>query len=222
MLGNWEYFWSWPPGGLPIINSTIFNRVRGVTWSIDKDQTWSTIVQQSQNGRVITIPNFKQPLWKFVYRWGYVKNNSADILTGNTYTDLRTLWGQLLALQGQAGNFFYQPDDSSVVLQQLIVDANGNAEVVHNIGGYLESVQALGTIQIFFNGVLQASPTIAPPSTIAPYLGYVVQNIPGSTNVTATFTYFYRCRVSTDELKFSQNDVIIWDFKEFPFEQVRV
>ncbi len=227
MFAEWEMFWAdWlAQSGPMVINSAVFARVRGVTWNIDRDYQWSTLKQQAQNGRYIRIPNWKQPLWKFVYRWGYVKDNPNDIVPGNTFTDLRTLWGKLLPLQGQANDFFYQPDDSAVINQLLVNDGNGNAEIIHSIGGYPESVQALDTnsLIVTFDDVLQSSPTIAPPSTVPPYLGYVIQGVPAPTTVVkASFNYFYRCMMSTDVHAYSQIMANLWDFKTLDFEQTRL
>jgi hypothetical protein len=220
MTGSWDYFWSWPT--LPVINTQIFNRVRGVTWKLDRNEMESALVQKSQNGRVIRVNNWPQPLWQFVWRWGYVKDGFGPNLVGNVYTDLKTLWGQILPLHGQAGDFLYQPDDSNVQNQQLIVDSNGNAEIVHDIGGYLESVQYLTLLYVRFNGVLQPTPSVAAPSTVPPYLGYVIQGVPSNTVVTVDFVYFYKCMLSTPDRKFQNIMQGIWDFKELPFEQIRV
>lgn len=221
MIGAWDYFWSWPT--LPVVNTQVFNRVRGVTWSIDRTEQQSALVQRSQNARVIRVNNWSQPLWKWTYRWGYVKDGFGNNLVGNIYTDLRTLWGQLLPLHGQSGDFLYQPDDSNVSGQHLSVDANLNAEITHNIGGYQESVQYLTLLYVFFDGVLQPTPTIAPPSTVAPYLGYVIQGVPSqSTVVTVNFVYFYKCMLNVDTRLYEKFMEGLFRFKALDFEQVRI
>lgn len=221
MFQVWEFFWNWPPGIL-LLNAQIFNRVRGITWSIDRNMEWSTLEQMSQNGRKIRIPNWKQPLWHFVYRWGYVKDNPNDLFQNNVYTDLKLLWGQLLSLQGKSQDFLFQPDDSAVTGQPLTVDSNGNAEIIHSIGGYFESVQALTGLQVFFNGVLQANPTVAAPGTVAPYLGYVIQSAPTNQAVTVNYNYYYRCQLENDKTDFENFMFQLWVLKELPFMQVRL
>lgn len=223
----WKYFWQpWLNAGTPVvINSAIFNRVRGITWNVDREEMWSTLKQQSQNGRYIRIPNWKQPLWRFVYRWGYIKDKPDDMVPGNIYTDLRTLWGIVLPFQGQAIDFMYQPDDTAVINRVLApADANGNVEITHDIGGYAESVQALdrNSLIVTFNGVLQTNPVIAPPSTVPPYLGYVIQSVPGTAVVQVSFNYFYRCMLDADVRTYENFMFRLWVLKELPFEQVRI
>lgn len=221
MLALWFGFWSWPT--LPVVNTQIFNRVRGVTWSIDREIQQSTLVQTAQNGRPIRIPNWQQPLWSFKYRWGYVKDGFGPALPGNTYTDLKTLWGQILPFHGQAVDFLYQPDDSNVQGQTLIVDVNGNAEITHSIGGYQESVQYITFIEVFFNGIKQPNPTIAQPSTVAPYLGYVIQSVPANTIVTVNFIYYYKAMLDTDISTFENFMNLLWKWQTgLTFKQVRV
>lgn len=227
MWANWKYFWQpWSQAGTPlVINSAIFNRVRGVTWNIDREDMWSTLKTQTQNGRWIRIPNWSQPLWRFVYRWGYVKDRPNDLVAGNAYTDLRTLWGDILSFKGQAVDFFYQPDDSAVINRVLLpADANGNVEITHDIGGYSESVQALdlNSLLVTFNGILQPTPSIAGPNTVAPYLGYVIQSVPAQTAVQVSFNYFYRCMLDGDTRTYENFMFQLWILKELPFVQVRV
>jgi hypothetical protein len=212
-----------PLNGLMLLNTDVLAKVRGVTWSIDRYEMQSTLKQVAQNGRPIRIANYTQPLWKFVYRWGYVKDGFGANLPGNADTDLRVLWGQLLPLHGMAVDFLYQPTDSLVTNQNLTVDVNGNAEIVHNIAGYLESVQYLTNLVVLFNGIPQISPSVAAPSTVPPYLGYVIQGISPGTIVTVSFSYFYRCMLSVDTRQF---EFFMQGLAKFPsnleFEQVRV
>lgn len=187
-----------PIAGLMLLNTDVLNRVRGVTWSIDRYENQSTLLQVAQNGRPIRIANFSQPIWSFIYRWGYIKDGFGPNLPANADTDLRTLWGKLLPLHGQAINFLYQPDDSNVVNLRLTVDSNNNAEIVHPIDDYFESVQFLQNLVVYFNGLPQSSPVVAAPSTVPPYLGYVIQSIPPGAIVTVSFQYYYLVYLDAD------------------------
>lgn len=227
MWQNWKYFWQpWLTFGTPlVINSAIFNRVRGITWNVDREEQWSTLKQQAQNGRFVRFPNWQQPLWRFVFRWGYIKDKPDDMVPGNVYTDLRTLWGDVLSFQGQAKDFFYQPDDTAVINRVLAPpDLNGNVEITHDIGGYSESVQALdpNSLIVTFNGILQLSPSIAAPSTVAPYLGFVIQSVPADTTVVVSFNYFYRCMLDSDTRTYENFMNRLWILQELPFTQVRL
>ena len=183
-----------------IFNTAILSTVRGVSWEVERDYMFNNAIQQSPNGKTVRVPFWSAPLWQWAFKWNYIKDWTDDIKVGNTYTDFVTLIGQLLPLMGELNEFDYQPNDSVVLAQALTVDLLGNAQVVHNIGGYLEPVQDLagGTVtNLYYDGVLQAGPySIAQPSSIAPYLGFVLTGMPtDGTIVTVDFTYYYRVRL---------------------------
>lgn len=236
MLAMWEFSWGWPNSPLPwptnlmILNSAVLKRTRGVTWNVDRNENWSTLSHQASNGKYFRSPYWKAPLWDFVYRWGYLRDQPNNILQGNAYTDLRQLWGQILPLNGMAFDFLYQPDDSVVIGQPLtlVTDPTSpsfkNAEIVHNVGGYLESVQYLTGLNVYFDGDLQdtSSLTIAPPGTVPDTLGWTIQLITGTPVVTVDFTYFYPCMLSEDSRSYSEFMYQLWEFKELKFKQVRL
>jgi hypothetical protein len=183
-----------------LFNTDILAKVRGVSWEFEKDYLYNTIVQRATNGKTQRVALWSAPLWQFAYKWNYVKDWPDDKMPAATFTDMQQLLGQLLPLLGEANEFDYAPTDSVVTGQQLFPDTLGNAQVVHSIGGFLEPVQDLagGNItHLYYNGTLQAGPyAIFQPSSVAPYLGYVLPSMPtDGTVVTVDFTYYYRCQL---------------------------
>ena len=225
-----------------LFNTDILNRIRGVAWSFERDYGYNNIRQLSPNGKMIRVPLWSAPLWNFKYTWGYIKDWTDDIQVGETYTDFKILLGQLLPLMGEYNEFDYQPDDSVVTTQTLTVDTLGNAQIVHNIGGFLEPVQNLagGNItHLYHDGVLQSLPSINQPSSIAPYLGYVLSGQPtDGTVVTVDFTYYYRCMLDIQTgpssnfgnshtngfatIRGSRLNEMLFELKELSFSQVRI
>lgn len=208
---------------LPIFPLT---QVRGVAWSVIKRPVYSTIEQQSANGRKIRIAQWAAPLWEFDFTWTVLSDNVniLPIKQGNTYTDYITFLQWLLGQYGKGLDFVYQPEDSVQTNVPLTVDSTGNAQLVHYIGNFAEPVQEVnGTnIQVFFNGVLQPAPTIGQPSSIAPYLGYVIQNCPAGQTVTASFNYFYRCQLTEDKYDLEEFMFRLYELKKISIQQVRL
>src|SRR5581483_7387839 len=176
-----------------IINSAFFSMVRGVTWSVYRSFSYSTTKQQGYNRRRIVIPHDRDPISKFTYAWEWIYDDPSKIQQSQTYTDLRLMWANVLPMQGMFGEFLYQPDDSTnwATTQMTLAtpDSNGNVELTHPIAGVaVEGIQELNGVlpTVYFNGVPQGSPTIYGPSTVAPYLGYVIGNASGKV-VSVTF-----------------------------------
>lgn len=208
---------------LPVFPLT---QVRGVAWSVVKRPIYNTIEQQSVNGRKIRIAQWVAPLWEFDFTWTVLSDNTyvLPIKQGNTYTDYVTFLSWALSQYGKGLDFVYQPEDSVQTLVTLAPDANGNAQVVHYIGDFAEPVQEVnGTnILVYFNGTLQVSPTIGQPSSIAPYLGYVVQNCPVGQTVQVSYTYYYRCQLSEDKYDFEEFMFGLYELKKMTIQQVRL
>lgn len=200
--------------------------VRGAAWSVVKRPVYNTIEQTASNGRKIRLPQWIAPLWEFDFTWTVLSDNIniLPIKQGNTYTDYITFLQWALGVYGKALDFVYQPEDSQQTLVTLSPDANGNAQVVHYIGTFAEPVQEVNgtTIQVYFNGVLQAAPTIGQPSSVAPYLGYVIQNCPTGQTVQASFTYYYRCQLSDDKIDFEEFMYRLYELKKITIQQVRL
>lgn len=199
---------------------------RGVAWSVVKRPVSSTIEHPAVNARKIRLPQWGAPLWEFDFTWTVLSDNVniIGVMVGNTFTDYITFLQWSLALFGRALDFAYQPEDSIQTQVQLFPDANGNAQLIHPIGTFLEPVQEVnGTvIQVFFNNVLQSNPTIAQPSSIAPYLGYVIQNCPAGQTVTVNYTYFYRCQLVEDKYDYEEFVYRLYELKKLTIQQVRL
>lgn len=128
------------------------SQVKGLTYTVLKTPGFSTIVQKSPWGGVVTIPQYQNPRWQFELVWDYLYDtyySPANTMAYAPYTDLQTLMGFFLGRQGQSDDFlFFDPADYCAAgllsgvwqasfaysLNTVIIDGNGHAQLVTTAG----------------------------------------------------------------------------------------
>lgn len=232
---------------LPLEPPGVTQPVRGVGWNFKRSIGEDTIVQQSSNKYRLAVPLQLNPLWKWDATYEVLIDDPSKIKTANIpYTDFQVLQSFYVMLRGPYGVFLFRPPDSVQNIaggaQTLLPpDGLGNTELTHTIGGVpapysgtgstiavTESVQELngGVPAIYVGGALQSlgtNYTLAGPSTVSGYPGYVIQWITSPSGViTANYTYFYRCCFSDKTFDPEQFVQYLWLLSSLKFEQVPV
>jgi hypothetical protein len=103
--------------------------VRGLTWNISKAPEFSTIVQRGTSAAETRILQWQNPVWHWELIYNYVYDDPANIAVGLSFTDLKTLLGFLMKMQGQFSDFLYSdPSDNTVApadqQMQLVSDSS--------------------------------------------------------------------------------------------------
>src|ERR1035437_3358825 len=138
--------------------------VRGLTYTVGKSPSFSTIPQRAASGFETRIAQMQNPLWNWELIYEYLKDDPSDIAPTLTYTDLLTLMGFYAARLGTFDNFlFSDPNDNTVTpasqTLQVVNDGAGNyyTPIQRQIGGqFYEDVSDLdGTLALYANAVLQ-------------------------------------------------------------------
>lgn len=114
--------------------------IRGLTWSVNRSPKYSTIVQQTYNGRELRLPRWTNSLseweltWEVIFDgWASKANQASNI----PFSDLQVLRSFYDAMLGSSGIFLFTPVDSVVTGQPLAApDTNSNTELVHTVGGW--------------------------------------------------------------------------------------
>lgn len=184
--------------------------IRGLGWSVKDEPKFSTLKATSAAGRDIRVPLYQNPLHNFQLVFNFLENDPALNLSGNPDTDFRLLYSFYSAVTGAAGDFLYQPRESSVTGQALLLpDANGYTELVYSLGPFFnESVQELnGANPTIFNGAtnITSSCTFHSPDSVAPYSGITFTTTTSPlTSLTANFSLYYRCHWDKDQYSFEE------------------
>ena len=207
----------------------IYPTIRGLTWPINRVPEFSTLEPMGSAGYRNTVPLYQNPLWHWDLKYGYLNDDPANILAGNTDTDYRTLLGFFVALKGPATQFLYLdpadhingpaliPGGSTPNLNcelQLLQDSGSGlwySPIQRNLGGTningFEDITDLvaGTLQVYGNGSLIGGsyPLVGPGFTVAgeSFEGLVIAwpGSPPATPVTAQFQFYFRCAWEKDD-----------------------
>ena len=157
---------------LPVFPSAI----RGLTWPVLKTSEFNTLVQDAPNKMDTRIAQTYNPFWHWELIFDVLFDNPAQLTSGLSCTDYRTLQGFILSLQGSFADFLLDdPSDDYVgpaliagapntaAELQLVNDGAGNyySPVQRNFGGqFYEGVTDLnGAITVYANGALQTNGT---------------------------------------------------------------
>ena len=213
--------------------------VRSPTWPLDKADEWSTVTQVVSSGKEVRLALWTFPRWHWVITYEYLYDDPSDLGT-NTYTDLRTILGLHLQSQGAATAFLFDdPTNDTVTAQNFGTGDSTTAQfqLVNNIGGFLEPVQAPAGVgsapafpggaapKIYVNGVLQ---TVTTDYTITG-VGYgggtvtfTAGHIPGSgLAITWSGNFYYPTRFEKDSIEPSERWSALWELKEVKLVSIK-
>jgi uncharacterized protein (TIGR02217 family) len=216
--------------------------VRSPTWPFDKSDEWSTVKQVASSGKEVRLALWTFPRWHWVIDYSYLYDDPANLGT-NTYTDFRTIMGLHLQSQGVATPFLFDDPTNDTILdsaRQNFGTGDGTTatfQLVNNIGGFLEPVQAPAGVGaapafaggaaplIYVNGVLQ---TVTTDYTIGAvgYGGGVVTftsgHIPSSgLALTWSGNWYYPATFEEDRLDASERWSALWELKEVKLVSVK-
>lgn len=202
----------------------VFPSLPGLTWPVVKASEFATLVQDAPNFMDTRIVQAQNPRW----HWELVFDFLRDTTTQQEY---RQLQGFLLALQGQAGDFYFSdPTDNSMgpalsagvpnlaAQLQVVNDGAGNyySPLQRNFGGqFYEDITDLnGSVAVYANGALASVGTgagqyqlLGPGLAIPGYsfMGmYLKWGSAPAAPVTAAFNFYFRCRMEGDSQDFEQ------------------
>jgi hypothetical protein len=103
---------------------------------------------------------------------------------------------------------------------------SGTATINNGFNLTNESVQYMTGLNVFVNGAGTSAFTLAQPSSVSPYMGYVLQwtSVPAAGSViTASFDLFYNCLFADDDVlspeEFMAN---LWSLQSLKFMQNRI
>ena len=212
------------------------NTIRGIGWSVLRTPEFNTIVQTSPSFQETTIIQANNPRWHWELKYNYLKDNTADLVSGLYYTDFQTLLAFFLSHYGQGINFLFndtQTPDYYVGPALIGVAPNLNAQlqVIYNTadsyyysplqvkrgGVWYEDIDYLnGAIAAYGNGTLINS---ANYSVLGPGLGipgysfagmYVKWTSLPAVPVTAQFNFCWRVRFDSDQQEFEKFLNMLW------------
>lgn len=161
------------------------------------------------------------PRWKWEAAFSVLRSSA-------TYGELQTLVGFFNSLYGSWDSFLYPDADDNSVSNQSIGTGDGstiNFQLVRAWGGFVEPVLAPNLTvvpQLWVNGVLKTYGTDytinAWGNTGGPGLINFLTGAPASgATITASFSYYWPCRMQNDSLDVSMFLSGMYEAKKFAF-----
>lgn len=131
------------------LSNTIFpSLIKGITWTVLRTPTFSTIEQLSSGYQATRVAQYRNPVWKWQLVWDYLYGNwpgPNNTMAYGPWTDISTLMGFFLARRGKFSDFLYvEPSDFSVGPALVSTSPNAQAElqvVTDGAGHYFSPVQ---------------------------------------------------------------------------------
>lgn len=207
-----------------------------LAWSVHKKPILASRATTAITGRSTQVACAVFPRWAFTLSYGggssWLRDQTQNITPDPTlagFTELEQISGLFLACLGPYGEFYYTDPDDNSRLANVVGSGNGVQTKFPlfyqwGTGPFLPPmyipVGGINTLDaIYFNGVVQ-NPNIY---SLGADNVSVVFNVapPLAQNITADFSFYFRCRFLDDQITFAQWARNLWDTKEVRFESVK-
>ena len=174
------------------MSSAVFPTLPGLAYSVFRTPIWSTLIQTAVSGKEQRCDLWSYPRWSWSLSFSVLR---SDI----TFAEWQTFVGFFNLRQGMFDPFLYEDVDDNSVSNQNIGVGNGSNKVfqlVRTLGGFVEPIPAPNII----SDIQVDGSTIGGAYTVDPATGLVtLTSAPGNgLLVTASFSYYWRCRFAQD------------------------
>jgi hypothetical protein len=210
----------------------VFPSLPGLTFTVVKTPSFSTLVETAPNGYEMRLPQTTNPIWEWTLMYDFLHDFFWGSFTA--VSELRTLMGFFNDQYGQSASFlFTDPDDNyvgpalvssspNIPLAQLALvnDGAGNyySPIQRTLDGvsYEDITDLNGAIAVYADGVLCTAGTgagqyqVLGPGLAIPgyaYMGLYLKwgaGTPPTGPITAQFNFYFRVRFSSDNQDFEK------------------
>jgi uncharacterized protein (TIGR02217 family) len=209
-------------------------------WSVNKKPIMASRATVSVRGTETRLACAVYPRWAFTLTFGGdswlrdATQNSVPDPTLAGLTELQQISGLFLQCRGSYGEFYFSDPEDNSRLEQIVSSGNGTQvlfPLTYSWGngpftpGMTIPVGGINTITAVYVTNSAGVPILQDPTrysidstntalvfTTAPVNGRII---------TATFSFYFRCRFLDDTLTFSQFAQNLWELKTMQFESVK-
>lgn len=198
------------------MSNNVFPTLSGIEWNIERNPIHNTLIAESASGKEATCALWSFP--KYQYKLSY------SVLNDNTTSDLKTIIGFFNEALGQYDSWLYTDPSDYTVVAQAIGTGDGSTtafQLLRTRGGFVEPIQNInGTPSVYVNGILQnyIGDYYMGPTGIIHFGNPPANALP----ITATFSWYWRCRFSADTMTFNQFMKNLWESKSVKFQTVKL
>lgn len=201
------------------MTDAVFPALPGIAWNTVRTPTWQTRTQVSVSGK-----ETRQADWSFP-RYGW--ELSYDFLRSDpTLGELQSLIGFINSMSGSFGSFLYTDDDDNAATSQQIATGDGATvtfPLIRAFGGYIEPVSRVNAVSVV---TVAGTPTSAytvnadAGTESGSSIKFTTAPAAGAA-IVASFTYYWRCRFSSDTTDFTKFLYGLSSVDKLKFESVK-
>ena len=200
------------------MSDLVFPALPGLGWNIVRTPTWATRTQVSVSGRETRQADWTYPRYSWELSFDFLRSAPA-------LGELQTLVGFINQLRGGFDTFLYSDADDNAVTGQLLGIGDGNTvafPLIRTFGDFIEPVLRVEAVQAVAVAGVAASVTVNYDSGTesGSSLTFATPPVAGS-QITASFTYYWRCRFSEDTTEFTKFAYGLSSVSSLKFESVR-
>lgn len=203
----------------------VFPSLAGLGWPVVRTRTGKTLVQEATSGKETRVQLWTYPRYKWSLQFDVLRTDAA-------LAEFQTLMGFVNQVAGQAQPFLYtDPDDQQVTAQNIGTGdgATTQFQLVRILGGFTEPVQAIGP----GNGTLSVNGSALTYGTSAGQWHWnndfglggtltIVTAPAAGAAITWTGSYYWLCRLLSDDAAFSADMQGFYSLKKLEFQQVKL
>jgi uncharacterized protein (TIGR02217 family) len=192
--------------------------LKGLTFSSFKTPSVARRIQRSVSGRELVVSDYANPIWNFRLTFSFLR----DYPVGLIQSELRELMNFYNDMVLFDDTFLFLDRDDYAVTDEPIGTGDGvtqSFQLVRRLaaGGFVESIIAPASIvNVKLDGIATPDYTYSGSTGIITFTGAPIVG----QAITASFTYYFRCRFTDDALEFARMYYKIWSVKELRFRSV--
>jgi len=204
------------------MSTQVFPALPGLAWPVKRSEIWATRAPQAISGKETRIADWSYPRHEWTLGYDVLRQGTR---TAGTFTEFAQLDAFFNERQGQFDSFLYTDPDDCSVAGQGIGSGDGvttTFQLARSFGGFIEPIFAPNTVShVYVNGVDPADWTVSSWGSVPP--GVVTfSSAPGAGQaITATFTYYFPCRFSADQMDFEKFMASLWSAKSVKFRSIK-
>jgi uncharacterized protein (TIGR02217 family) len=194
------------------MSNAIFPALPGLGWNVKRTEVWKTRVQEAISGKEVRIADWSFPRHQWELTFDFLRSAPS-------FTEWQSLIGFFDLRQGAFDSFLYADADDNAITDQPIGTGDGMTttfQLVRALGGYSEPIIAPNIVtNIKVAGVVQGGGTYS--VNAATGLVTFTAAPAGGASITASFSYYFRCRFSGDSIDFEKFMSQLWSAKSIKF-----
>lgn len=193
------------------MSNAVFPVLPGLAMGVIRRPTFKTIQHRSVSGNEARVSNMAYPIWEIQIGFEFLRSGAQ--------AELQKLVGFFLTCKGAWDSFLFSDPEDNAVTDQLLGTGNGVKADFQMLRGYgsggfvfTEPVHNPNVVTaVKVDGVTKTPGTDYSVSST----GLITFTTPPTAGqqITASFSFYYRCRFKEDEAEFNKFLANLWELK---------